>query len=134
MVYLIVGSPCSGKTTYIKEHMKRGDLVCDVDYIYSAITGNAPHDAELYTHEVACELHKHLLDIIRDRQGGWKDAYVTSLANTEEKVEEMKKRVNADEVIFMDTPFEVCIERAKDRPPYFVWLIQEWFETRDIHG
>lgn len=127
MVYLIVGSPCSGKSTYIKEHMKRGDLVCDVDYIYAAISGQDAHDAELYTHEVACELHRHLLDIIRDRKGGWKDAYVTSIANTDEKLKEMKERINADEVIIMDTPYEVCIERAKERPPYFVWLIQEWF-------
>lgn len=103
-----------------------------MDYIYSAITGNNPHDAELYTHEVACVLHNQLLDIIRNRQGGWKDAYVTSLANTDEKVKAEKDRINADEVIYMDTPYEVCMERAKDRPPYFAWLIQDWFATKEI--
>ena len=135
MVYLICGSPCSGKSTYIEEHKTRADLVCDVDYLYSAITGNNPHDAELYTHAVACELRAHLLDIIRDRRGGWKDAYVTSLANTQEKVDEMKERINADEVIILDTSYEVCMERAKDRPPYFVWIIQDWYATKgEIHG
>lgn len=137
MVYLIYGSPCSGKSTYIAEHRKRGDLVCDVDYIYSAISGEDAHDAELYTHEVACELHQHLLDIIRDRKGNWKNAYVVSIANTPEKVNEMKERINADECIFVDTPYEVCIKRAEDRPFYFQWLIQEWFETTTLgeqHG
>lgn len=134
MVYLIYGSPCSGKTTYINEHRKRGDLICDVDYIYSAISGEDVHDAELYTHEVACELHNHLLDIIRDRNGGWKNAYVTSLANTPEKVEEMRKRINADVGIFVDEPFEVCMERAKERPFYFQFLIEEWFATKTIGG
>ena len=132
MTYLIYGSPCSGKSTYIKEHLKRGDLICDVDLIYGAISGQIPHDAELYTHEIACQLDQSLKNIIRDREGNWKNAYVVSLANTPEKLQADKERVNADECIFIDTPYEVCLERAKDRPPYFVWLIQEWFETRTI--
>ena len=132
MVYLVYGSPCSGKSTYINEHLQRGDLVCDVDHIYSAITMQQPHDAELYTHEVACQLGNTLADIIRDRIGNWKNAYVVSIANTAEKIQEAKERVNADEAIFIDTPYEVCIERAKDRPFYFPFLIQEWFETKDI--
>lgn len=132
MIYLIYGSPCSGKSTYIKEHIQRGDLVCDVDTIYSAISMNASHDAELYTHEVACQLDKTLKEIIRDRKGKWKNAYVVSLANTEEKLQKAKDQINADECIFIDTPYEVCMERAKERPFYFQWIIQEWFETRTI--
>lgn len=129
MVYLIYGSPCSGKSTYINEHIKRDDLVCDVDYIYSAITRNDSHDAELYTHSVACELYKTLTEIIRDRKGNWKNAYVVSLANTPDKLKADIERVNADKAIFIDTPYEVCMERAKERPFYFQWIIQEWFQT-----
>lgn len=131
MVYVVYGSPCSGKSTYIRTHIKRGDLICDVDYLYSAISGQNPHDAELYTHEIACELHETLLDIIRDRKGGWHDAYVVSLANTSEKLRQIKERVNADECIFIDTPYEECMKRAKERPPYFVWLIDEWFMEKE---
>ena len=132
MVYLIYGSPCSGKSTYINEHLKRGDLVCDVDLIYGAISGQNTHDAELYTHEVARGLTSALKDVIRDRKGGWKNAYVVSIANTKEKLKAETERINADEVIFIDTPYEVCMERAKERPFYFQFLIQEWFETSDI--
>lgn len=132
MVYLIYGSPCSGKSTFIKEHLQRGDLVCDVDLIYGAITNSIPHDAELYTHEVACQLDGALKEIIYDRRGNWKNAYVVSLANTEEKLQKAKDQINADECIFIDTPYEVCMERAKERPFYFQWIIQEWFETRTI--
>lgn len=132
MVYLIYGSPCSGKSTYIKEHIQRGDLVCDVDLIYGAITNSDQHNAELYTHEVACQLDSALKEIIRERKGNWKNAYVVSLANTEEKLQKAKDQINADECIFIDTPYKVCMERAKDRPFYFQWIIQEWFETRTI--
>lgn len=127
MVYLIYGPPCSGKTHYIKEHMQDGDIVCDVDDIYAAVSGNDPHNADLYAHEVALELRQLLLDIIRDRKGGWRNAYVPSIANTPEKVKADAERINADEIIYIDTPYEVCMERAKDRPFEFRFLIEEWF-------
>ena len=132
MVYLIYGSPCSGKTTYINEHIKDNDIVCDVDLIYQAIGNHDAHDADLYVHEVALMLKNNLLDIIRDRMGGWSDAYVVSLANTKEKLQTEKERIKADKCIFIDTPYEVCMERAKERPLCFQWLIQEWFETRNL--
>lgn len=132
MVYLVYGSPCSGKTTYIKEHLKSGDIVCDVDRLYSAISFNEEHQTELYAQEVASMLYSDLLGIIRDRKGNWKNAYVVSLANTDERLKAEMKRINADKAIFIDTPYEVCMERAKERPFYFQFLIQEWFETRDL--
>jgi hypothetical protein len=113
--------------------MKRGNLICDVDLIYGAISGQNPHDAELYTHETACLLDSALKDIIRDRKGGWSDAYVVSIANTKDKLKTEIERIKADEAIFIDTPYEVCMERAKERPFYFQWIIQEWFETGDLH-
>ena len=132
MVYLVYGSPCSGKTTYVKEHMQTGDIVCDVDRLYEAISFNEGHQTELYAQEVASELFKKLVEIIHDRKGNWKNAYVITLANTQERVEEEAERIGADECIFIDTPYEVCLERTNDRPPYFVWLVQEWFETQKL--
>lgn len=132
MVFLIYGSPCSGKSTYVKEHKKDGDIVCDVDRLYSALSYNEEHQTELYAQEVASMLYKSLLAIIHDRQGNWKNAYVISIANTKERVKAEAEQINADECIFIDTPYEVCMERAKDRPPYFPWIIQEWFERRDL--
>lgn len=132
MVYLIYGSPCSGKSTYIKEHMTDNDIVCDVDLLYAAIGNHDAHDADLYVHDVALQLKEKLFDIIRDREGGWQNAYVVSLANTDEKLKADMERVNADEAVFIDTPYDVCMERAKDRPPYFQFLILEWFERWNI--
>lgn len=134
MVYLIYGPPCGGKSTYIKEHLSRGDVVCDIDLIYSAISGDDEHDADLYIHDIAKRVTRSLLDIIRDRDGIKKDVYVVSLANTKEKLEKAKERVNADECIFIDTPYETCMERAKERPFYFQWIIQEWFQMSDFNN
>ena len=130
MVYLVYGAPCSGKSTWIAEHMKRGDVLCDVDTLYAAISGQDAHDADLHVHEIALSLKERLLDAVRDR-AGFEDAYVASIANTREKLQAEMERVNADEAVFINTPYEVCMERAKERPFYFQFLIQEWFETHD---
>lgn len=131
-VFVVYGSPCSGKSTFIAEHMTDNDIVCDVDLLYLAISKHNAHDADLYTHEVARQLQSSLLDIIRDRKGGWQNAYVVSIANTDEKLKQDMERINADDAIFIDSPYNVCMERAKDRPFCFQLLIQEWFETKDL--
>ena len=132
MVYLIYGSPCSGKSTYVRKHFKDGDIVCDVDRLYSAISYNDEHNTELYAQEMSSYLYNEMIDLISNRKGHWKNAYVISIANTEEKVEQLVKTIGADKTIYIDTPFEVCIERAKERPFYFPHLIEEWFNTRNF--
>lgn len=134
MVYLVYGPPCSGKTTYVREHMKRGDIVSDVDDLYAAISGADPHNAEdINVHDTAILLNEALLDMIRDRRGKWKNAFVISLANTEKRVRDAMERVNADEAVFIDTPPEVCMQRAQtERPFYFRWVIEDWFMTGDF--
>lgn len=132
MVYLVYGAPCSGKSTYIKEHMTYSDVVCDVDLIYQAISGNDPHEADLWVHEMALKLYYSLLDMIKEREGGFKDAYVVSIASTDEEVRNAMDRVRADKAVFIDTPRGVCLQRADERKDSdaFKLLIEEWFATR----
>jgi predicted kinase len=128
MIYIIYGAPCSGKSTYIKNHAKEGDLICDVDLIYSAISVDQPHEADLYIHEIALKLKECLFDIIENRAGKWNDVYITSIANNDKDLQALKERVNADKLILIDTPYEECIKRSFERPDYFKLLINEWFD------
>lgn len=132
MVYLVYGSPCSGKTTYVKKHLGKNDIICDVDEIYACISNHDSHEADLYIYDTALVLTEYMYQIIKERKNGWDNAYVISTANTKEKLQREMERVGADEAIFINTPYEVCLERAKERPPYFPWLIAEWFSTGDL--
>ena len=43
MIHVITGAPCSGKSTYIKEHKGKGDLVVDYDEIAFCLGSDESH-------------------------------------------------------------------------------------------
>ena len=46
MLHLVTGPPASGKSTWVKQHAKHGDITIDYDAIASVLTppGHDPHD------------------------------------------------------------------------------------------
>lgn len=131
MITIVYGSPCSGKTTYVKEHAGANDLIVDVDFIYSAISGRNPHDINLAQYAVATDLREILYDIIRDRKGRWADAWIISTASTDSQLQRLIDRVNADNVVLIDTPKEICLERAAERPTNFERHVERWFTAQN---
>jgi hypothetical protein len=45
VIHVITGHICSGKSTYVKQHAKRGDVVIDLDRIAAAL---GPEDSQLH--------------------------------------------------------------------------------------
>ena len=43
LVTVVCGPPLSGKTTYVKQNARRGDLIVDVDWLYAALSGQELH-------------------------------------------------------------------------------------------
>lgn len=44
MLTVVMGAPCSGKSTYVKEHAAPGDIVIDFDVLAQALGSPDPHD------------------------------------------------------------------------------------------
>ena len=44
MLTVVMGAPCSGKSTYVREHAKPGDIVIDFDVMAQALGSPVPHD------------------------------------------------------------------------------------------
>lgn len=52
MITVITGPPCSGKTTYARQHAKPGDIIIDFDLIAQALGSPDPHDHDPRLREI----------------------------------------------------------------------------------
>lgn len=55
MLTIVTGPPCSGKTTYIQEHAKSGDVIVDFDAIAQALGSPVAHGHTGHIWKVAIE-------------------------------------------------------------------------------
>lgn len=127
MVYLLLGNPCAGKSFYADQHRTPRDIVIDVDRLIDALGGDG-HNPRLEQMTIVTDvIIPALYDAVKARRGRWENCYIISTAASRKQIEDLKERVNADEIIILDTPKEVCLERAKnERPDYFQSLIENW--------
>ena len=133
MLHIITGAPCSGKSTYVREHAKGGDVIVDFDVIAHALGSEVDHQAEGMVRECAFKARSavigHLVEhadeceawIIHSDPADWqREAY---------------EKVGA-EFIDLDTDMETCLERAveDERPDGEEQAIRDWFARHDEKG
>lgn len=71
MITVITGPPCSGKTTYVAQRRKPGDIVIDFDAIARALGSPAGHGHEHHYRTVASEArHAAIAAAITCHQAG----------------------------------------------------------------
>lgn len=125
-VYYIYGAPCSGKTTFVRENMQRGDLVFDIDKLWSALSGQPEYEKPNELKAVVFNARNAILDSIKTRAGTWQQAFVIEGGAL---LGDRMRRIDAlgAEGIFIDTPKETCLERlATDESRRYVQA--QWIE------
>lgn len=133
-VYIVYGSPLSGKTTWVKEAAQPNDLIVDMDSIHEMISVNDRYVKNDRLNSVVFEVRDKLYDIIKYRSGKWHNAFVIVGGAMRGDRERLMKRVNADELIFIEATEEQCMDRLDQRNMHgehkYKWkqYIKEWFE------
>lgn len=112
-VYLIHGSPLSGKTTYVNKVSKPGDLIVDVDNIWQSISGCGRYDKPRELSGTVLKIYNMLVEMVKNRQGEWNNAYVICTEFSKKFAEKMCNELNA-EFIFLDTDKETCMKRLEE--------------------
>ena len=75
-VYLVYGSPCSGKTTFVYDNAYDDDLILDVDKIWECVCKNNRYNKSSRLKANVFGIRDTILDQIRTRTGMWRNAYV----------------------------------------------------------
>ena len=129
-VYLVYGSPLSGKSTYVDTVSDHGDLIVDLNLIWESIVGEK-YIKPACLSSVAFGIRDYLWDTVRVRRGKWDNAYVIGGFPLISERERLCKMFGARE-IFIDTPKEECIRRLESdiERDHDEWLryIEDWWE------
>ncbi len=133
-VYYVYGAPCSGKSSFVRDNMQAGDLVLDIDRIWSALSGQPEYIKPNGLKDIVFNVRNAVLDSIKTRAGSWQTAYVIEggayLGDRMRRIETL-----GAEGIHIDTPKDECIRRlASDESRQAVqaqWIdyINTWFDS-----
>ncbi len=134
-VYIVYGPPCAGKNTWVKENSDPDDLIVDIDRLYAAIRCEScgAFEKPNAIKNNAFALRDVLFDNIKTRYGRWQNAYIIGGYPLKAERERLETRLSATS-IFIDTPKEICLERAKDKPSEWKGYVLDWFERYDPPG
>jgi hypothetical protein len=103
-----------------------GDLIVDINYIWSCISVNSIHSGKL--NAVVFKLRDTLLESVKYRVGRWDNCYIVGGYPLISERERLCKELGARE-IFIDTSKEVCLERASKSgyPEDYKKYIEDWW-------
>lgn len=98
-VFVINGSPGSGKSTYVKSKIKQGDIALDFDKLTAALAlDDALYGDRKPQLDVALAAREAIFEQIQYRLGDWQNAYVITASNDPKKVERL----------YLQSDFDVC--------------------------
>lgn len=137
-IYLICGPPGSGKTRYVKEHMREGDLILDLDWIGMALSGREYYNrpANLFPY-YKVTFYAVLQKLMSDREtyNAW---IIRGMADSVRR-QEFKKLYNAKVIVLAISPSD-CIknimqdDRRQENVNLWEGIIRQWWHDYSPNG
>lgn len=125
-IYIVWGSPASGKSTYVNAHKFDTDMVVDLDRIKSAI---GETDNLIKT---AFDIRDFIYSLVEKKQIDCKRIWIVAGLPKRQQRKELQERFNAN-MIFIDKTYDECIENSlkdssRTNKLYQEYIIKKWFE------
>lgn len=131
-VTLVCGPPCSGKSTWVREHAKPGDLVVDFDEIAHKLGSPSRHDHPPRVRNKV-RLIRAMQESTAARHPG--DAWIIRTLPDGADRRAVAQRLNARTVV-LAPPVEDGLARARadGRPAWTAQAIRDWWDRYTPDG
>ncbi len=131
---IVYGCPCSGKSTYVREHVGDSDLIYDYDALIQACTNRTVHTADRHVgHFVVLGLRWSMVN--KAREEGTIDTLWMQCRWPTDTIYKILEEIDTEE-IFIKATKEECYDRLdkdESRPDKEAWrnVIDDWFDEHD---
>ena len=130
-VYLIYGSPCSGKSTYLDTVRMPGDFIIDIDLMRQCVSGQPPHIITPSLRSIVFGMRDYLMECVKYRRGKWQRCYILGGFPLQAERERICDEVGASE-IYIESTKEECLSRLEKNPNHRdveAWkgFIEDWW-------
>jgi hypothetical protein len=127
MLTVVIGPPAGGKSTWVQEKAKPGDIVIDFDRLAVALTGPGgdPHDHAPAVAGVARAARNAAIEVAI-KHAAQVDVYLIHSSPGQQRMAEY--RAMGANVVTIDPGRDVVRQRAKgERPQRMFAVIDEWY-------
>lgn len=121
-VYIVYGSPCSGKSTWVNERATPDDLIIDIDRIYEAINNGRSNRV----YDNVMQVYRLLVDMVKTRNGKWVNAFIIRGFPLKGERERLATMLDA-ELVYIDTDEQTCLDRAQKRAVDYDKFVLDWW-------
>lgn len=126
-VYIVYGSPLSGKTELVNNIKEYGDIILDIDELWKAVTLEDKYIKPNNLRFNVFKIRDEILDQIKRRYGDWYNAYIIGGYPDKYERERLSKELGA-EIIYCESTKEECLNRIGERPKEWERYVLEWWE------
>ena len=136
-IYLVYGSPLSGKSSWVDSVREPGDLVVDMDLLWMAVSGCDKYVKPVRLKDNVFAVRDLLIEQVRLGVGSWKNAYIIGGYPLVGERERLGRRLGAKE-IYIDCSKEECLARLKkdNERSFSEWkkYIDDWWSKYTAPG
>ena len=111
-VVIVWGAPASGKSSYVAEHFKRGDIIINLDRIFRCFTTTTAKEEDVTIYlPLMLDIREGIYRMIEGGENRFATAWIITTLPKKKDREELVKQLHAEEK-HIDTDEKECIKHA----------------------
>jgi predicted kinase len=123
VITVVTGPPCSGKSTYVREHRKPGDIVIDFDTLAQALGSPNPHDHSTAVRNVTIRMRRAAIEAALRTHDV--DVWIVDCNISPDRMRAYQRAGATIRAMTVDSA-ELHRRASKERPALWHRLIDEW--------